>query len=424
MSNSELKRALEFIKKGEKSQARMILNGILRENPKNVNAWLMVMAVARNNEEKAKAAKNVLKLQPGNPKAQKILRGLQHQKTATQPPQKSQTAPATTVGDLMTKPKPESRSKPVQSGIQSFDDEDEIFDFDKPAQDDNVFDFDTPNEYDDLFGSGKSSIPSRKAPASRNKSSSNAMLFVGLGFVAVLAFGVIAVGIVMMSADSVDGLPGGSSGQTIRETVSVSAGDADNFEVYVEGLYQITASGSGNFDPVIEVFDDDGDLLAYNDDNHGVRGLDTLDAFIEVVRIDGYARIQIRDFWEESGSAEVVVEPFTGISSFRDIEVGDSRTLDIDEARWLTLDVGSERELTITVANARGDVDPILEIFDEDFRLIARNDDHNSNLDLNSFDSAIEDIDLSGTVYLHVTDFIGNTDGRVTVTVQRSATHP
>jgi|GEM_PF-6762850 len=412
MSNSELKKALELIQQGEKSQARMILNGVLRQNPKNVNAWLLVTAVARNDDEKRKAAKNVLKLQPGHPKAQKILRGLQQQDTATrtttveEPPQK----PSQTVGDLMSEPK--RKSKPALSGVHSFDDDDEIFDFDKPSSDDNVFNFDAPNEYDALFGSEKSFAPPRKTSAHSKKTSSNTLVFVGLGFVAVLAIGIILAGVAMMS----QGGSGSGSGNTIRETVSVGSNDSEYVDINVSGFYQITARGVGDFDPVIDVFED-GWAVASNDDHDNVRGLDTFDAFIAVVPLNDDSRIEIYDYWDEGGRANVIIEPYSG--RIDSIGIDDSVTFEVGTGQVLRLNVGSEQELTITASSVGGYVDTVLAIYDEDFELIERNDDHNTDIDgLDYLDSAIEDIDLSGTVYLFITDYYGTSTDDVTVRVR------
>lgn len=365
----ELDNASQLIEKGEIAQARMLIKRMLQQDIENVDAWYLLIQVARDDGEKRKAAERILALQPDHLQAQQILDELEEEAIAS-------------LGDLLTQPKTT-----------------DLFD-------DDIFNIKTPVK--------------RKTQAFVSPAKSNVWAF---ATVAVLFLMLIALLVVFSS--QIDNFSFGDSEsleifETISQVVEIDNNDEAEIEINATGLFTITAEGIGEFDPVLFVYNSENDEIGYNDDHITSSTLDSLDAQIEYIYIDGYARIEITEYWDEDGRALLTVESTTiPVTNDSVLEMGQSETFDIDVSEWFEINIGERRTVTIIVKSEDNDFDPVLEIFDEDFSLIEYNDDHDTNYDyLDDYDSVIEDVRLSGRVYIRVSDFSGIESGDVTISVK------
>lgn len=370
MSHDELNNASQLIEKGEIAQARMIIKRVLRQDMQNIDAWWILTQIASDDDNKRKAAERVLRLQPEHLQAQQLLDSLEDEAIVN-------------LGDLLSQPKSS-----------------DLFD-------DDIFNLEVP-------------VKRKSEPVSPAKSNVRAFATVAVLFLMLIAL----LGIFSSLIDGFDFSDAFNSNtlesfDTMTHTLDLTNNDEAEIEINLTGLFTITAEGTDDFDPVLYVYDRDGNQIGYNDDSINGSDLGTFDAQIEYIYIDGYARIEVSEFGDDSGRAVLTIEAVIAPDISNSLEVGQSETFDIDVSEWFELNVSERRNLTIIVQSQDSDFDPVLEIFDEDFRLIEYNDDHYTDYDyLDSYDSAIEDIRLSGTVYIRVSDYSGEEDGDVTISVK------
>ena len=272
---------------------------------------------------------------------------------------------------------------------------------------------------DDIFNLD---APVKSKPEPAPASSSNLRPFAGVAvlFIILIALLVVFANLVDDKDIFADFDADSETFETINETIHIDRNDEAEIEINASGLFTITAEGRGDFDPVLYVYNNDNEQIGYNDDHTTGSDLDTFDARIEFVYIDGYARIEVSEFYDDSGSVQVTVEQIHLPNlNEQTLTVGQSETFDIDGSEWFELNVGERRELTIIAKSEDNDFDPVLEIYDADFHLIEQNDDHTTGYDyLDFFDAAIEDLRLSGTVYIRVSDYSGDEEGEVTISVK------
>jgi len=76
MNNPRLLKAIDYIKNGNKSQAREMILAELREDPKNLNTWLWALEVADNEKEKRSILGKILSLDPSHTGALQYLKKL------------------------------------------------------------------------------------------------------------------------------------------------------------------------------------------------------------------------------------------------------------------------------------------------------------------------------------------------------------
>lgn len=73
MVKEQLTKAFQLMKDGEKGQALVIVKGILREDPRNVNAWWMMSHLLEDEDKVVKSLEKVLSLDPNHQVARKKL---------------------------------------------------------------------------------------------------------------------------------------------------------------------------------------------------------------------------------------------------------------------------------------------------------------------------------------------------------------
>jgi|GEM_PF-4103887 len=66
-------KAFQLMKEGEKGQAGMIVKGVLREDPKNLNAWWMMSHIFDDEDKVVKSLEKVLQIDPDHAAARKRL---------------------------------------------------------------------------------------------------------------------------------------------------------------------------------------------------------------------------------------------------------------------------------------------------------------------------------------------------------------
>lgn len=73
-----LKQAIAAIKSGDKATGkRLLIDEVLRNNPRNENAWLWMTQVADADEDRLNYLRHVLKINPDNEAAKRGLAALQ-----------------------------------------------------------------------------------------------------------------------------------------------------------------------------------------------------------------------------------------------------------------------------------------------------------------------------------------------------------
>ena len=76
-TNSVIKQAIEMIKKGDKANARTLLEDFVKNEPNNEDAWFLLAHVAPTQEQAETYLKRVLKINSNNEKAKQRLDKLQ-----------------------------------------------------------------------------------------------------------------------------------------------------------------------------------------------------------------------------------------------------------------------------------------------------------------------------------------------------------
>jgi hypothetical protein len=70
---NKLSQAVRLIEEGKETQARHLLAGVLKNDPTNDEAWVLMAAIARTGKVREKCLREALKLNPGNQTAMKAL---------------------------------------------------------------------------------------------------------------------------------------------------------------------------------------------------------------------------------------------------------------------------------------------------------------------------------------------------------------
>ena len=85
MTEDYLKQAIEAIKSGDKvTGKRLLIDEVIRTNPRNEQAWLWMTQVAEADEDRMNYLRHVLKINPNNEAAKRGLAALE-QKQAQKP---------------------------------------------------------------------------------------------------------------------------------------------------------------------------------------------------------------------------------------------------------------------------------------------------------------------------------------------------
>lgn len=85
MSDEKIRNAVQFIKQGDKRNAGIILQEIVKENPSNENAWLYLAYCVAKIEHKRYCLEKIITINPNNLHAQKALKDLETQNLQTNP---------------------------------------------------------------------------------------------------------------------------------------------------------------------------------------------------------------------------------------------------------------------------------------------------------------------------------------------------
>lgn len=73
MQNEQLVKAFQLMKEGEKGQAGVIVKGILRDDPKNLNAWWLMSHIFEDDDKVVKSLEKVLEINPNHTAARRRL---------------------------------------------------------------------------------------------------------------------------------------------------------------------------------------------------------------------------------------------------------------------------------------------------------------------------------------------------------------
>jgi hypothetical protein len=84
MSQEELRQAFELMKQGNKSEAIVVVRGVLQDDMTNVNAWLLMANLLDDERKKRKALERVLAINSEHPGALKMMRNLDGGGVATE----------------------------------------------------------------------------------------------------------------------------------------------------------------------------------------------------------------------------------------------------------------------------------------------------------------------------------------------------
>lgn len=79
---SNLDNAIQLIRKGQKLEAQQILQGIIKNDPQNIQAWFWYVETCTTTEKRVQALETCLKMNPGNQQVINALRGFQNQSSA------------------------------------------------------------------------------------------------------------------------------------------------------------------------------------------------------------------------------------------------------------------------------------------------------------------------------------------------------
>ena len=72
MSSTLLQQAVQLAQAGQKAEARQLLLQFLQTEPNNETAWLWLASVAADQTEYQRALNEVLRINPGNQRAQQL----------------------------------------------------------------------------------------------------------------------------------------------------------------------------------------------------------------------------------------------------------------------------------------------------------------------------------------------------------------
>jgi tetratricopeptide (TPR) repeat protein len=75
-TNTIIKQSIEAIKQGDKSNARTLLENVVKNEPRNEEAWLLLAHVAQTQEQARSCLERVLNIDPNNGRAKKQLEKL------------------------------------------------------------------------------------------------------------------------------------------------------------------------------------------------------------------------------------------------------------------------------------------------------------------------------------------------------------
>ncbi|MFN8373472.1 MAG: pre-peptidase C-terminal domain-containing protein [Anaerolineae bacterium] len=179
-----------------------------------------------------------------------------------------------------------------------------------------------------------------------------------------------------------------------------------------------------DIDPLLTLLNEDGDVLAENDDHENRdTALDLFDARIEnfVLPEDGTYTIEVDEYFGDPGDFELTINFATSITEAL------SGPLEIEgnvpaNGRFEQVFTANEGDVvTITVrADSNSDLDPILRLLDAGGETIAENDDHASeDTSLSRYDSQIAafTIPANGRYLVVVTGF-GTSSGDFRLTIE------
>ena len=279
----QLKQAHELIKSGQKQQAVAILKPILKTDRDNAGAWWLLAHAVDSQEHARKALENVLRIRPDDEKARAKLAGMTRASSTRTTP-----APA--------RPSRNSLTAPPDPFL-----DDDAFDEDPFA----VLDSDDPfadiDDGSDPFGSGPrysdpdpfsdmSKVnfieqyrkPERAAAKPAKKSGSNVPFILMATVMALVGLGVVVY--LLMNLDTVansisgDDLPSNYLDFGVSKTGRTGSGESDEwffeFDGYPPGtgIYRIAIEVNGRTatsDPVVELYDPQGNLIASDDQSGG-----------------------------------------------------------------------------------------------------------------------------------------------------------
>jgi hypothetical protein len=123
MAHPHLQEAIQAIKRGDKDQARRLLKHVVREEPKNEQAWLWLSAVLTSPQQQRDCLQRVLQINPAN---QQAVRGLELLEAAAAPtpapapPEPARAVPAFPASATTPDPEPQSTVAPQQHSDDAF----------------------------------------------------------------------------------------------------------------------------------------------------------------------------------------------------------------------------------------------------------------------------------------------------------------
>lgn len=225
------------------------------------------------------------------------------------------------------------------------------------------------------------------------------------------------------------GLFAGGTAEAFRDEVAAGGRRRETLEFKRDEVVGVIVSTTtADFDPRLEVRDEDGVLIAEND-SHAF-GYNTPLSYADaallplVIPADGEYDLEVSSWNDAVGGAFVMA-----VFRFGAITPSDSNPqlitgeIVINGRRWLPLEVGAGEVLRITVTAPDDNLDPRVTLYDADGIEIARNDDHGTpDPALRSLDAQISNVITSkaGNYTIEVSQLSGA--GRFEVIIQRLGT--
>ena len=419
----ELKNAQNLIKQGDKKGAIKIIKPILKHDKDVVAAWWLLANAVDNTKHKKQALEQVLRLRPGEARAQKML---------------NEIAP----------PKPTPKTDIFDDPFADLDDDLDQADlggdpFDDPFgnSDDDPFG-DDPFEDDPFAGiSGGSgglsrsrqpaSSPLRTKTTTRNKSGgSNTALIIALG----LIVGVVVVGgaIAIIASGLSGGRPDASGHCDVPNASLVTCVDITFDQLWTGNIAEsqthnwtfqgragqnihLEANGlDSTADTILTLYSPSGQQIAYNDNN----GDDRDSLISQPLPTSGEYRIAVSMVGIHTGRYEVYLTEGSstndncprGQSDCGFVSLGDTvrGSLNGNDDQYWSFSVQAGQRITITV-DGSASTDTTLRVYDPDGNELAYNDD----IDLagGNLDSELQiTFSVAGTYRIAVNTF-GFADG-------------
>ncbi len=334
-TQATLKQALTHIKNGDSSTAIRLIRPIIREDRDNAAAWFLLANATSNTDHQKKALEQVLRLKPGDSRAQKMLTRI-----AMGDNSPGLFAPEPVSEPVRDDPFDVLDAPPDPFGDDPFDDnQDDYADIDAEfASDDDPFADVSAVDANDPF-KGIPGLPVGTAALQRNTNTggsiTNQVIITSIVVVILAGVGILIAAVLNADSTGTFTIQTGSSrsstqgtcsldndsGYFSEMTVEINCGSIETNQRWRGTLHEyqvhdwyltvnagqqidILVEGIEDSDTTLELWGPNGDLVAENDD----LSFQNLNSQIEIVlRQPGTYKIRVGMFWDSGGDYEINV---------------------------------------------------------------------------------------------------------------------